>query len=250
MLVRKNAFNQTAAIMLDGPPRPTNESARVLVVDDDPHLLAALRRGLSLRGFEVGLAKDAGEASGYLEREWPDLVVLDIMMPGTDGLSFCGTIRQRSNIPILMLTARDTVPDRVAGFYAGADDYVVKPFALEELVARMRALLRRARPDNERDGQLSYADLTLERASWTAARGGQPLSLTAKEFAILELFLRNPALMLTREAILVAIWGADSPTESNVVDVHVTHLRRKLEAGGRPRLIRTVRGVGYMLRER
>ena len=224
-------------------PRP-----RILAVDDDQRLLAALQRGLSLRGFDVGLARDAGQALAYLQARWPDIIVLDIMMPGMDGLTLCRLVRQNAAVPILMLTARDSVPDRVAGLEAGADDYLVKPFAFDELVARIHALLRRARPDAPKGEQLSYADLTLDRRSWAAFRGGEPLSLTAKEFRLLEQFTRSPEQVLTREDILAAVWGEECPADSNVVDVHVANLRQKLDAGGRTQLIQTVRGVGYMLK--
>jgi two-component system, OmpR family, response regulator MprA len=172
------------------------------------------------------------------------------MMPGMDGLDLCRLIRDNASVPILMLTARDSVPDRVAGLEAGADDYLVKPFDLEELLARIRALLRRAGREAPRREQLSYADLTLDLRSWAAHRSGEPLSLTAKEFRLLEHFMRFPERVLTREDILAAVWGQEwLAAESNVVDVHVGNLREKLEAEGRPRLIKTIRGVGYMLKE-
>ena len=222
----------------------------VLVVDDDRRLLAALRRGLSLRGFNVGLARDAGEALGYLRGRWPDIIVLDIMMPGMDGLSLCRLVREmEENTPILMLTARDSVPDRVAGLEAGADDYLVKPFALDELVARIQALLRRSRPSAPPTERLSYADLALDRKAWTAERGGERLTLTATEFRLLEQFVRFPEQVLTREELLAGLWGEGSPVESNVIDVHVANLRQKVETGGRPRLIQTIRAVGYMLKK-
>lgn len=228
----------------EGPGQP-----HVLVVDDDRRLLAALRRGLSLHGFNVGLARDSGEALGYLRGRWPDIIVLDIMMPGMDGLSLCRLVRETENTPILMLTARDSVPDRVAGLEAGADDYLVKPFAFDELVARMQALLRRSRPSAAPTERLSYADLSLDRKAWTVARGGEQLLLTATEFRLLEQLMRSPEQVLTREELLVGLWGEESPVESNVIDVHVANLRQKLEAGGRPRLIQTIRAVGYMLKE-
>jgi len=226
------------------PQRP-----RVLVVDDDRRLLAALRRGLSLRGFDVGLARDSGEALGYLRGRWPDIIVLDIMMPGMDGLTLCRLVRETETIPILMLTARDSVPDRVAGLEAGADDYLVKPFAFNELVARVQALLRRTRPSAPPTERLSYADLTLDRKTWAAMRGGQRLIVTATEFRLLEQFMRSAEQVKTREELLTGLWGEDSPVESNVIDVHVANLRQKLEAGGRARLIQTIRGVGYMLKK-
>jgi two-component system response regulator MprA len=226
-----------------------SEQPRVLVVDDDQRLLTALQRGLSLRGFNVGLATDSGQAFGYLQGRWPDIIVLDIMMPGMDGLSLCRLVRETENTPILMLTARDSVRDRVAGLEAGADDYLVKPFALDELVARIQALLRRSRPSVPPTERLSYADLVLDPRAWTAVRRGQRLVLTATEFRLLEKFLRSPEQVLTREELLAGLWGEDTPVESNVVDVHVANLRQKLETGGRPRLIRTIRAVGYMLQK-
>ena len=226
-----------------------SEQARVLVVDDDRRLLTALQRGLSLRGFNVGLARDSGEALGYLQGQWPDIIVLDIMMPGMDGLSLCRLVRQTQSTPILMLTARDSVRDRVAGLEAGADDYLVKPFALDELIARIQALLRRSRPSVPPPERLSYADLVLDPKAWTAVRGGQPLTLTTTEFRLLDKFLRSPEQVLTREELLAGFWGEDSPVESNVIDVHVGNLRQKLETGGRSRLIRTIRAVGYMLKK-
>jgi CheY-like chemotaxis protein len=169
---RPVASNRSDLSHSQSPPRP-----RVLVVDDDQRLLAALRRGLSLRGFEVGLARDAGQALGYLQGQWPDIIILDIMMPGMDGLALCQLVRENVAVPILMLTARDSVPDRVAGLEAGADDYLVKPFAFDELVARIQALLRRARPEPSKSGRLSYASLVLDRTSWTALYGGEPLDV-------------------------------------------------------------------------
>ncbi|HEU4759632.1 MAG TPA: response regulator transcription factor [Dehalococcoidia bacterium] len=223
---------------------------RVLAVDDDVHLLAALRRGLVLLGFEVVDAREASTALDCVESGWPDVMVLDIMMPGLDGLHLCRLVREKSPaLPILMLTALDSVPDRVAGLEAGADDYLVKPFALDELVARVRALLRRARSPRVEQGQLSYSDLTMNTATWSAARAGEPVTLTATEFRLLELLIRSPGKVFTREDILASVWGESPPIESNVVDAHVANIRQKTEAGGRPRLIQTVRGVGYVLKE-
>ena len=226
---------------------PASGQPQVLLVDDDERLLAALRRGLSLRSFHVDSARNADEALAHLKTGWPDVVVLDIMMPGMDGLSLCRLMRQTTPVPILMLTARDGVPDRVAGLEAGADDYLVKPFDLEELVARLRALLRRT-ADGSRKELLSFGDLTLDRRQWTAQRGDEALSLTATEFRLLELLMRFPGRVFSREDILTALWGPEwLGVESNVVDVHVANLREKLEAGGRSRIIKTVRGVGYTL---
>jgi two-component system response regulator MprA len=225
------------------------QGPHVLVVDDDRRLLAALRRGLSLHGFDVDLARDAGEALGYLRSRSPDIIVLDIMMPGMDGLSLCRLVRETEATPILMLTARDSVADRVAGLEAGADDYLVKPFAFNELVARIDALLRRTRPSPPPTERLSYADLTLDRKGWSVIRGGEELTLTATEFRLLEQFMRSPEQVKTREELLAGLWGEDSPVESNVIDVHIANLRQKLEAAGRPRLIQTIRAVGYMLKK-
>jgi len=225
-----------------------SQQPRVLVVDDDQRLLAALRRGLSLRSFNVGLARDSGEAFGYLREEWPDIMVLDIMMPGMDGLSLCRPVRETESTPILMLTARDSVADRVAGLEVGADDYLVKPFAFDELVARIQALLRRSRPSAPSRERLTYADLALDGKTWAVTRGGESLTLTATEFRLLEHLIRFPEQVRTREELLAGLWGEDSPVESNVVDVHVANLRQKLEAGGGHRLIQTIRGVGFMLK--
>ncbi len=222
---------------------------RVLVVDDDDHLLAVLRRALSLRGFEPATAHNAAEALPRIDDSWPDVIVLDIMMPGMDGLSLCQRVREGGSVPILMLTALDSVPDRVAGLQSGADDYLVKPFALDELVARLQALLRRVAPEPRRETTLSYADLVVDSRAWLARRGDAVLTLTATEFRLLEYFLTYPEQVVTREEVLMAIRGDETVTESNVVDVHVANLRQKLEAAGGSRLIRTVRGVGYMLKE-
>jgi len=220
----------------------------VLLVDDDERLLVTLHRGLSLRGFDVGLASRSDQALVYLQGGWPDVMILDVMMPGMDGLSLCRLVREESDLPILMLTALDSVPDRVAGLQAGCDDYLVKPFALDELVARLQALLRRARLRVTAAESLSYADITIDRKSWAASRGGRPLSLTATEFRLLEQFVRHPEEVLHRDEIMTSLWGADSPVESNVIDVHVANLRQRLEEGGRHRPIQTVRGVGYRLK--
>jgi len=229
----------------EGDERPV-----VLLVDDDERLLGALRRGLSLRSFQVDVARNADEALARLQTREPDLIVLDILMPGMDGLNLCRLVRDRFALPILMLTARDAVPDRVAGLEAGADDYLVKPFDLQELVARIRALLRRASAEATRKEQISYGDLSLDPRRWFAQRAGEPLALTATEFRLLDLFMRSPGQVFTREDILATLWGDEwLGMESNVVDVHVANLREKLEAGGRPRIIKTVRGVGYLLGE-
>jgi two-component system response regulator MprA len=224
--------------------------ARILVVDDERALRDSLRRALVLEGYQVELAEDGAAALDLLAAHEvePDAIVLDVLMPGVDGLEVARRLRKAGNrTPILMLTARAEVDDRVAGLDAGADDYVVKPFALDELFARVRALLRRA----ERDGGevLRFADLELEPSTRDVRRGGERIELTRTEFALLELFLRNPRQVLTRSLIFERVWGYDFGLSSNSLDVYVGYLRRKTEAGGRPRLIQTVRGVGYALRE-
>jgi two-component system, OmpR family, response regulator MprA len=221
----------------------------ILVVDDEAAVRDALRRALELEGYEVELATDGLEALERLETAVaePDAVVLDILMPGVDGLEVCRRLRRAGRrLPVLMLTARAEVSDRVEGLDAGADDYVVKPFALEELLARLRALLRRATSDGEEP--LAFADLELDPATREVRRGGDPIELTRTEFALLELFLRNPRQVLTRSLIFERVWGYDFGTSSNSLDVYIGYLRRKTEAGGKPRLIHTVRGVGYALR--
>ena len=221
----------------------------VLVTDDDRAVREALERALQLAGYEVELASDGDSALAAIERRTPDAVVLDIMMPGLDGLDVTRRLRRTGNrIPILLLTARDAVDDRVEGLDAGADDYVVKPFALEELLARVRALLRRSGVAED-DRPLHFADLELDPRAHTARRGGEEIELTRTEFALLELFLRNPRQVLTRSVIFERVWGYDFGYASNSLDVYVGYLRRKTEARGRPRLIQTVRGVGYALRE-
>jgi DNA-binding response OmpR family regulator len=227
-------------------PQPADQSGRVLVVDDDTRLLVSLNRGLALRGFQPECSETLAEALARLEDGWPQVVVLDVGMPGMDGMTFCRLIRDRFSVPILMLTARDAIEDRVAGLESGADDYLVKPFALDELVARLRVLLRRFRPQ-EPARLLAYADLSLDRASWQASRSGQGLDLTATEFRLLEALLSPPETVYTREELLGKIWGDPGAASSNVVDAHVANLRRKLEAGDRSRLIQTVRQAGYKL---
>jgi two-component system response regulator MprA len=213
----------------------------VLVVDDDPPLRRMLERTLIAEGFEVTLAPDGGAALLAAERSAPDVIVLDVAMPAIDGLAVCRRLRGKGlPTPILMLTARDAVPDRVAGLEAGADDYLVKPFAVQELIARIRALTRRHADPGPR---LSYADLTLDCETRTATRGGRGIELTGREVAVLEMLLREPGRTVTRERALDQIW--DSAAEPNVVDRYVTRLRRKL---GEPPLIRTVRGAGFTLR--
>ncbi|HEY7486366.1 MAG TPA: response regulator transcription factor [Streptosporangiaceae bacterium] len=220
---------------------------RVLVVDDDEAVLRSLARALSRDGYEVSTAPDGLAALTSLARTHQDAVVLDILMPEPNGLEICRRIRERGDrTPILMLTARDLVADRVAGLDAGADDYLVKPFALEELRARLRALLRRSGATEE---VLRFADLELDTAACRARRDGRVLELSRTEYALLELFLRNPRRVLGRGLIFDAVWGYDFGPSSNALWVYVSYLRRKLEADGEPRLIQTVRGLGYVLRE-
>jgi len=224
---------------------------KILVVDDDAAVRESLRRALRLEGYDVELAGDGAEALERLESNGDDhdLVVLDVLMPNVDGLEVCRRLRRTGlRVPVLMLTARDEVADRVAGLDAGADDYVVKPFALEELLARVRALLRRAA--DEAVDVLHFADLELDPATREVRRDGDAIELTRTEFALLELFMLNPRQVLTRSIIFERVWGYDFGFGSNSLDVYIGYLRRKTEAGGKPRLIQTIRGVGYALRER
>ncbi|MGH2721403.1 MAG: response regulator transcription factor [Actinomycetota bacterium] len=221
---------------------------RVLVVDDEPPVRTALERALRLAGYDVALAEDGEHALREVAAAAPDAIVLDMLMPGVDGLEVCRRVRAAGDTtPILMLTARDAVSDRVAGLDAGADDYLVKPFALDELLARLRALLRRTSPVGGKI--LRFADLTLDPATREVRRGDRAIDLTRTEFHLLELFMRNPRRVLTREVILEQVWGFNFGPASNSLDVFAGYLRRKTEAGGEPRLIHTVRGVGYVLRE-
>jgi two-component system response regulator MprA len=221
--------------------------SHLLVVDDDPKITSFLRRALTAEGYTVTAVNDAREALDRAEQAMPDVVILDIMMPGLDGLEICRRLRATSDVPILLLTARDEVADRVRGLDAGADDYLVKPFALEELLARTRALLRRRGADSH--AVLRFQDLTLRLDARQAQRGERRIDLTAKEFELLHLLMRNPRNVLVRDRILEKVWGYDFEGDPNVLDVYIGYLRHKLEAGGEPRLIHTVRGIGYVLRE-
>lgn len=221
--------------------------SRILVIDDDPNIRDALKRGLSYEGFAVDVAKDGPEGLGMARQRAPDLVVLDLMMPGMDGLEVCRRLRSASQVPVLMLTARDAVSDRITGLQTGADDYLVKPFDFGELVARVKALLRRAHP--EQGEVLRYADLELDTASRRAKRAGREIELTTREYALLELFMRSPGRVFSSEYIVGRVWGDDFAGESNVVEVYVRYLRKKLEGEGEARLIHTMRGSGYVLRE-
>jgi len=223
---------------------------KILVVDDERAVRESLRRALELEGYEIELAGDGSEALYRLEStEEPDAMILDVLMPGVDGLEVCRRIRgSGSKLPVLMLTARTEVEDRVAGLDAGADDYVTKPFALEELLARVRALLRRATEEDSGE-VLRFGDLELDPGTREVRRGDRLIELTRTEFSLLELFLRNPRQVLTRSVIFERVWGYDFGFGSNSLDVYIGYLRRKTEAAGEPRLIHTVRGVGYALRE-
>ena len=221
--------------------------ARVLVVDDDEKITGFLRRALAYEGYQVEVADAGAAALAHALKSPPDLVVLDVMMPGLDGLEVCRRLRAGGDVPVLMLTARDGVGDRVQGLDAGADDYLPKPFALEELLARLRALLRRR--EAAAPAVLRFADLSLDTASRQASRGARAIELTTKEFELLALFMRHPRRVLTRNAIMEQIWGYDFDGESNVIEVYAGRLRQKLEADGEPRLIYTIRHAGYVLRE-
>jgi two-component system response regulator MprA len=220
---------------------------RILVVEDDAKIADLLRRGLAFEGYAVDAAADGEAALAHARDRAPDVVILDLMLPGMNGLEVCRRLRAGSDVPILMLTARGAVADRVKGLDSGADDYLVKPFAFEELLARIRALLRRRQPAEEQ--VLHFADLTMDTGTRKVTRGERDIELTAKEFDLLELFLMNPRQVLTRDTLYDRIWGYDFGGESNILEVYVRYLRAKLEAGGEPRLLHTVRGVGYALRE-
>lgn len=222
-------------------------SARILVIEDDQAILTFLRRGLSYDGYEVEIAEDGQKALAIAGGNMPDLVVLDLMLPGMDGLEVCRRLRASGKVPILMLTAKDSVSDRVLGLDAGADDYLVKPFNLDELLARIRALLRRTQTPKQKS--YSFEDLKLDTGTRRAYRGERVIDLTAKEYELLELFMRHPRQVLTREMIYDDVWGYDFGGESNIIEVYVRYLRQKLEEGGEVRLLHTVRGMGYVLRE-
>lgn len=220
---------------------------RILIIEDDEGIVRVLRRALSYEGYTVDTALD-GENGLHMARDHhPDLVILDLMLPGMDGIEVCQRLRSGGSTPILMLTAKDAVQDRVQGLDAGADDYMTKPFELDELLARLRALLRRTQLD--RAPVLSFADLVLDTSTRQASRKDRVIPLTAKEYDLLELFLRHPRQVLTREMIFDRVWGYDFGGESNVLDVYIRYLRQKLESEGEMRLIHTVRGVGYVVRD-
>jgi two-component system response regulator MprA len=224
---------------------------RVLVVDDDKAVRESLRRSLEFNGYEVALANDGAEALAGIGATDPDVVIMDVMMPRLDGIETTKALRTAKNdVPILVLTARDAVGDRVEGLDAGADDYLTKPFALQELLARLRALLRRVVPAEGDDAEvLSFADLTMDLATREVTRAGRDIPLTRTEFTLLEMFLRRPRRVLERSFILEEVWGYDFPTTANSLEVYVGYLRRKTETEGESRLLHTVRGVGYVLKD-
>jgi two-component system response regulator MprA len=232
---------------------PPEAQHRILVVDDDPSVRDSLRRSLEFNGYAVTVAGDGAEALASIGQASPDALVIDVMMPRLDGLETTRALRTAGNdLPILVLTARDSVGDRVEGLDAGADDYLTKPFALEELLARLRALLRRVQPPTSDDTDaetLTFADLSLNPVTREVRRSDRPIDLTRTEFTLLEMFLRRPRRVLDRSFILEEVWGYDFPTTANSLEVYVGYLRRKTEAEGEHRLIHTVRGVGYVLRE-
>ncbi|MBE7338617.1 response regulator transcription factor [Corynebacterium aurimucosum] len=228
---------------------------KILVVDDEQAVRESLRRSLKFNGYEVVLAADGVQAVEMVHSDSPELLILDVMMPNMDGLEVCRTLRSEGwDRPILVLTARDGVSDRVAGLDAGADDYLPKPFALEELLARVRSLVRRAAAGSigtkqPVETQLSFEDLKLDADTREVTRGDRPISLTRTEFALLRLLMENPRKVLSRNTILEEVWGYDFPTSGNALEVYIGYLRKKTEQNGEPRLIHTVRGVGYVMRE-
>lgn len=223
-------------------------SQKILIVDDDKKISAMMRRGLAYEGYDVKVAENGREGLLQVLDEPPDLVILDVMMPGIDGLEVCRRLRNEGNTPILMVTARDAIADRVKGLETGADDYLVKPFAFEELVARVKALLRRTAGEEEKS-RLQFSDLVLDLNTRTATRRQRTIELSTTEFDLLSFFMKHPQKVLTRDVIMEKVWGFDYEGESNVLEVYVGYLRRKLEEQGEPRLIYTVRGAGYVMRE-
>ena len=220
---------------------------RILVIEDEDKISDLLRRGLSYEGYRVDVARDGQTGLNLARDNPPDLVILDWMLPGMDGLEVCRRLRSGGAVPIIILTARDSVADRVIGLDAGADDYMIKPFSFDELLARLRALLRRASPQSPE--VLKFADLTLDTGTRRALRGERAIDLTAKEYELLELFMRNPRQVLTRDVIFDRVWSYDFGGESNIIEVYIRYLRQKLEGENEARLLHTVRGVGYVLRE-
>ncbi len=221
---------------------------RILVIEDEARIAQFIERGLIYEGYRVNVARDGKTGLSIARDNPPDLVILDWMLPGLDGLEVCKRLRTAGDVPILMLTAKDDIKDRVTGLDAGADDYLVKPFSVDELMARIRSLLRRIRP-NSHPEVLNFSDLKLDTGTHRAYRGERAIDLTAKEYELLELFMRNPRQVLTRDVIFDRVWGYDFGGESNIIEVYVRYLRQKTEAENETRLIHTVRGVGYVLRE-
>jgi two-component system response regulator MprA len=221
---------------------------RILLIEDEARIAQFIERGLIYEGYRVSVARDGQSGLSIARDNPPDLVILDWMLPGLDGLEVCKRLRAASDVPILMLTAKDDIRDRVTGLDAGADDYLVKPFSVEELMARVRALFRRSTP-NSRPEILRFSTLTLDTGTHRAYRGERSIDLTAKEYELLELFMRNPRQVLTRDVIFDRVWGYDFGGESNIIEVYVRYLRQKTEQENESRLIHTVRGVGYVLRE-
>jgi len=223
-------------------------TTQILVIEDDPSIGKLLRRALLLEGYEARLVRDGREGLTAFQQQTPDLVILDLMLPGLDGIEVCKRIRQENDTPILMLTARDTVEDRVMGLDSGADDYIIKPFDIDELLARVRAHLRRTEHAQPKQ-IMEFADLVMDTAARTAYRGDREVELTAREFDLLALFMRHPNQVISRDQIYAEIWDYDFGGESNIIEVYIRYLRTKLEAGGEPRLIYTKRGAGYILRQ-
>lgn len=221
---------------------------KVLIIDDDKRILTMMKRGLIYEGFDVKVTVTGKEGLLEVLNEKPDLVILDVMMPGMDGLEVCRRLRREGNIPILMVTARDTVADRVLGLETGADDYLIKPFAFEELIARVKALLRRTE-GHQKEEQLKFADLVLDLQTRIAYRSGRMIDLSTTEFNLLSFFMQHPGRVLLKELIMENVWGFDYKAESNVLEVYVGYLRQKLELQGEPRFIHTVRGAGYVMKE-
>jgi len=221
--------------------------AHILVIDDDRKITDVVRRGLAYQGYRVDVAHGGAEGLELAQRWTPDVVILDILMPGIDGLEVCRRLRAGGDVPILLLTARDSVEDRVLGLETGADDYLVKPFAFAELLARVRVLLRRRQA--VASPLLRYGDLEVDTAGRLARRGGRAIVLTTTEYELLDLLLRHPRQVLTRDQLLAGVWGRNAAVDPHVLEVYIGYLRQKLEAGGEPRLIQTVRGAGYVLRE-
>lgn len=223
-------------------------AVQILVIDDDPKVTSMIKKGLIYEGYDVRVANNGRDGLIQILEQSPDLVVLDVMMPGIDGLEVCRRLRKDGNIPILMVTGRDSIADRVEGLETGADDYLVKPFAFEELAARIKALLRRTNSNMAAD-YIHFSDLTLDLASRSAQRNGRHIELSKNEFNLLELFMRNPKRVLSRELIMERVWGYNFQGESNVLEVYVGYLRNKLENKNEQRLIYTVRGTGYVMKE-